>query len=836
MEVKAWKIAAVGIALAFLVAAEVSAQNDLSKTGLPEGAVNRLGTRQWRHGSRILALAYSPSGRILAAGGGADPVRLWDSDSGVEWPQAREYHPEWKARTIWVTAMAWLPHSNVLATAGMSKTIYLWAPTGRKVGELSGHATAVKALASSPNSKLLASGGQDGSLVVWDYDTRAAVAKVAGHTDEVLALAFSPSSNLLASAGGDRTIRLWDANTGKPVRQFDGLCAVSALVFVDEKTLAAAGDDHLIRLWDVQTGKPLATLTGHEGPVVSLHLVPGGRTLLSGGHDQSMRLWDVTKRTESAKIGRNGGDGDALVLSPDGKHLAAAGQNHTIRRWEVASGKELPTGPGHQGPVCALALAADGKLLASATPAGELRLWDPGTGKEIKQWSNGTPLGADDGKLAFAPDSKTLAAAAGAEAVHLWDAASGQLDKKLEGSGNDPVLSLTFAPNSGQYLAVGHRHQGIRIWDVAQTRIHQHLKFAGKVHALAYAPDGKTLAAAGAFLDPGNDKDGKPPALPAPTIVLYNPATGAEIRRLAPVEGSPLFEITALAFGPDGKTLAAAGDNAVVRLWNTEKGKEIRTLEGHDSAVYGLAFSPDGRMLATGSFDKTVRLWETFSGLAIAVWKGHRGPVTAVAVSANGRVVFSGSADTSLLAWDVTGRSPGGNMPAWHPPLAELEADWRNLAAEDVSRGQRAVWDLVAATSQSVAFLDKHIFLLDPKILIQRIAELDHDTYQIRIRATQELAKYGRWIEGPLTAELKKKVTVEMDRRIRGLLEKLTVPGALSLPQELLRYRRAMMVLEQVGGAAARQVLEKMTAGAPDAALRDEAHAALERLAKRNGP
>src|SRR5207244_1528238 len=94
-----------------------------------------------------------------------------------------------------------------------------------------------------------------------------------------------------------------------------------------------------------------------------------------------------------------------------------------------------------------------------------------------------------------------------------------------------------------------------------------------------------------------------------------------------------------------------------------ERGKELRILEGHLSAVYALAFAPDGRTLASGSFDRTVRLWETASGQQITAWPGHLGSVSGVAFSADGRVAVSGSADTSVLAWDVTGRRQGGMLP-----------------------------------------------------------------------------------------------------------------------------------------------------------------------------
>src|SRR5207248_1382686 len=114
---------------------------DAAGDPLPSGAIKRLGTARLRHGSRVMALAYSPNGRILAAGGGDDPVRLWDTDTGKEIRTLKE---------TWVNALAFTPRGSVIATAGAFKIIRLWeVATGKEANKLEGHATAVKAMALS---------------------------------------------------------------------------------------------------------------------------------------------------------------------------------------------------------------------------------------------------------------------------------------------------------------------------------------------------------------------------------------------------------------------------------------------------------------------------------------------------------------------------------------------------------------------------------------------------------------------------------------------------------------------------------------------------------------
>src|SRR5262249_11558932 len=247
----------------------------------------------------------------------------------------------------------------------------------------------------------------------------------------------------------------------------------------------------------------------------------------------------------------------------------------------------------------------------------------------------------------------------------------------------------------------------------------------------------------------------------------------------------------------------------------------------------GLAFSPDGRHLASGSFDKTVRLWEAFSGQTVASWKGHQGSVSSVALSADGRVVVSGSADTTLLLWDVTGRSKEGKLPALALDAGALHNLWGDLASEDTARGNRALWDFVAAPKESLPFLDRSFFLLDPEHLNKLLKDLDDKLYRIRANASKELERYGRWVEDTLKNELKKSLSEEVRRRVEDLLKLLAKQGSLTLEQERVRYRRAMLVLEQDGSAEAELILTKIARGGPEPPLRAEAQMALERLKKR---
>ncbi len=152
--------------------------------------------------------------------------------------------------------------------------------------------------------------------------------------------------------------------------------------------------------------------------------------------------------------------------------------------------------------------------------------------------------------------------------------------------------------------------------------------------AIAFSPDGKTLASASLSLDR--------------TVRLWNVATGELIR---PLEGHASM-VLSVAFSPDGKILASASSDRTVRLWNVVTGELIQLVE-HADGVRSVAFSPDGKTLASASLDRTVRLWNVVTGELIRTLEVHAGWVRFVAFSPDGKILASVSYDCTGWFWNV---------------------------------------------------------------------------------------------------------------------------------------------------------------------------------------
>jgi WD40 repeat protein len=306
-------------------------------------------------------------------------------------------------------------------------------------------------------------------------------------------------------------------------------------------------------------------------------------------------------------------------------------------------------------------------MLATGGYDFDVRLWDLPSGRQRAAFKG------HSGRLlsvAFSPDGNTLASGA-VDSARLWNVATGREQFGLDGSG---VLSVVFSPD-GKTLAVGGQNGGdVILYDVVTGRKAAVLEGQpgdDVVFSVAYSPEGRLLASASQDIETSaTSLDGAGLQGNAATVTLWDMTARPKptvIRQVRKIWGT----VWAVAFSPDGKTLAAATDRVkdkVVRLWDVATGQERAPLRGHTDIVHSLAYSPDGTMLATASMDKTVKLWDATSGKELATLRGHARAVKCVAFSPNGKMVASGSWDSTAKVWEVSSVAGKASSVAPHYP------------------------------------------------------------------------------------------------------------------------------------------------------------------------
>lgn len=578
-----------------------------------------------------------------------------------------------------ILCVAFSPDAKYIATSHDNGEVCIWqVDSGQKTNTFREIATWCNSIVFTPDGETLIIGNGDRIIKLLHIPSRTVRGELHGHTGAVLSVALNASGHLLATGGEDLTIKIWDMQTLECVKTLEGHQGwLSSITFnlysqtsTEDNILASGGSDCIIRLWDVQSGQTLRTFEGHKQGILAIAFSPNGRLLASSSVDHTIRLWDThTGQEIAAWSGHNHATAWALAFSPDGQMLASGSEDQTIKLWNVKTQQCYRTLLGHTGIVQSLAFNPSGHTLVSATLNQSMRLWDVQTGQCLKTWQGYSKVVFS---VVFHPSGQMLASCHGDKVLRLWNVQSGDCLSCLQGH-TDRISSVAFSPD-GQLLVSGSYDQTICLWDVQTGNFLRAFRTPSWVNSIAFSADGTMLASSGIDrvvrlwdVQTGQCHGVMEPGVNWVPCVAFSPneqclASGNEdgsIKLWDVSNNQCLFTLQghtrqtqAIAFDPKVRRLASGSDDCTVKLWDLQTGQCLHTLEGHIRPIISISFHPQGNLLVSGGYDKTLKLWDLQHLTSTSTLLGHTGTIRSVTFDPGGRLIASGSEDGTIRLWD----------------------------------------------------------------------------------------------------------------------------------------------------------------------------------------
>ncbi len=578
---------------------------------LPDGAKARLGK------GYVFDMVYSKDGSLFAAGSTIG-VWLYDTHTGKELNLFLEHTD--------INSVAISPDNALLASGSNDNSIKISdIQTGDLTLTLSEHIDTVMSVTFSQDGQKLISGSSDELIRFWDVKTGKQVLTIAGHAGGVSDVITSPNGELLASYGKDNMIHLWNGHTGEFLHTLTGsTSSVSSISISPDSALLASGNrDGKIRIWDTDTGNLRNTITATTDVdgVNAVVFSPDRKTLVSNNYnDDVIQFWDITKAEPIKSITSPPDTTYHIIFSPDGSTLANAGSDGTIRFWDIASGSPSRTLDGYaqmfvsmtHSPVCNTVAISDGDNI--------LRLWDTQTCRHLKtihlyqQRANCMAYAPDGISLAYGDDRNN--------SVNILNTKTGETEQTFEGHLND-ITSVAFS-GDGKTLASGDSAGTIYLWDVTSGKNTMKLDAeSGQLRRLVLSADGKSLISSTdgivRFWDLSTGDTVK--KIPGHTVASSSDfqtflcINDGELQYWNMNSDKPIKTIdkkaSNVAYAPNGETFAYTHwEGSQICFCDANTGNTIDSFtHGHIQGIWFLSYSPDGRTLATAGWDSTVKLW-----------------------------------------------------------------------------------------------------------------------------------------------------------------------------------------------------------------------------------